>query len=321
MRLAAAFGSMILLTVSGWAAPRPLGRVAVSGSDYVRLADWGQSVHCAMRWDKKEGQIELSGPSTRLNFTVDSRRAEISGVAVWLSLPVASRNGAPLIALADVRSTLEPLVSPRKSDTRVQTICLDAGHGGKDPGHATGRRYEKKYTLLLAEETAAMLQEQGFKVVMTRTRDEAVELSERPLLAARQGADLFVSLHYNTLDGGTHGVEVFCLAPAGMGSSDQGGGKSSQPAEAGNAQDERNVLLGYQLQKSITQSLPLEDLGLKRSRFEVLRLARMPAVLIEGGFLSNPQEAKNIYDGAFRKRMARAIVKGIVAYQRAISGP
>ena len=321
MMLAPAFCSMILLTASGWAAARPLERMAVSGSDYVRLADWGESVHCGMRWNKKDGQIELSGPSARLNFAVDSRRAEVSGVAVWLSLPVASRNGAPLISLADLRSTIEPLLSPRKSEGRVQTVCLDPGHGGKDTGKAVGRSYEKKYTLLLAEETAALLGEQGFKVVMTRTKDEAVELSDRPLLAERRGADLFVSLHYNATEDGTRGVEVFCLAPAGMGSSDQGGGRSSQPAEAGNAQDERNVLLAYQLQKSITQSLPLEDLGLKRSRFEVLRLARMPAALIEGGFLSNAQEARSIYDGAFRKRMARAIVNGIVAYKRAVCQP
>jgi len=312
---------MILLTSPGWAASRPLERVAVSGSDYVRLADWGESVHGAMNWNRKEGEVEVSGAAARLNFTIDSRRAEVSGVSVWLSLPVVNRNGAPLISLADVRSTIEPLLSPRKSEARVQTVCLDPGHGGKDTGKATGHNYEKKYTLLLADETAALLREQGFKVVMTRTHDEFVELSERPLLASRRGADLFVSLHYNALDPATRGVEVFCLTPAGMSSSDQGGGRSSRPAEAGNAQDDRNVLLGYQLQKSITRSLPLEDLGLKRSRFEVLRLARMPAVLIEGGCMSNAEEARNIYDAAFRKRMARAIVKGILAYKQAVGAP
>jgi N-acetylmuramoyl-L-alanine amidase len=116
-------------------------------------------------------------------------------------------------------------------------------------------------------------------------------------------------------------VEVFCMAPTGMNSSDDGGGKSYHPTETGNAQDDRNVLLAYQVQKSITHSLPLEDLGLKRSHFEVLRLARMPAILIEGGFLSNPADARNIYDSAFRKRMARAIVDGIVAYKQAVTQP
>jgi N-acetylmuramoyl-L-alanine amidase len=204
----------------------------------------------------------------------------------------------------------------------VQTICLDPGHGGRDGGKAQGHNYEKKYTLLLARETADLLQEQGFKVVMTRSNDEAVELLERPQMASRRGADLFVSLHYNASETrSVHGVEVFCMAPPGMNSSDEGGGKSNHPVETGNAQDDRNVLLAYQLQKSITHSLPLEDLGLKRSHFEVLRLARMPAILIEGGFLSNSEDAKNIYDSAFRKRMARAIVDGIVAYKRALTQP
>jgi N-acetylmuramoyl-L-alanine amidase len=321
MRMAAAFLSTVLFTASRQAELRNLERVVISGSDYVRLAEWGESAGCTVKWNKSDGEIDVSGPSTRLNFSVDSRRAEIFGVSVWLSLPVVNRNGVPLISLEDMRSTIEPLVSPRKSEARVQTVCLDPGHGGKDTGKAQGRNYEKKYTLLLAQETADLLQEQGFKVVMTRTNDEALELPDRPQVASRHGADLFVSMHYNAADASVHGVEVFCLAPPGMNSSDDGGGKSYHPAENGNAQDDRNVLLAYQIQKSITHSMPLEDLGLKRSHFEVLRLARMPAILIEGGFLSNSADARNIYDAAFRKRMARAIVDGIVAYKRAITQP
>jgi len=311
---------MVLWTASALAVSRNLEHITVSGSDYVRLAEWGESAGCIMKWNKGDGEIDVSGPSTRLNFAIDSRRAEIFGVCVWLSLPVVNRSGAPFISLEDVRSTVEPLIAPHKSAARVQTVCLDPGHGGKDAGKAQGRNYEKKYTLLLARETAGLLQAQGFKVVMTRTNDEAVELPDRPQWATRHGADLFVSMHYNASEtAGVHGLEVFCLAPQGMNSSDEGGGKSNHPTETGNAQDGRNVLLAYLVQKSITHSLPLEDLGLKRSHFEVLRMARVPAILIEGGFLSNSQDARNIYDATFRKRMARAIVDGIVAYKRAVT--
>jgi N-acetylmuramoyl-L-alanine amidase len=321
MRTAAALFSMVLLTASAPAALRDLERVNVSGNEFVRLADWGASAGCAMKWNKSDGEVDVSGPSTRLNFSIDSRRAEVFGVSVWLCLPVVNRNGVPLISLADVRSTIEPILSPRKSAARVQTVCLDPGHGGKDAGKAEGRNYEKKYTLLLAQETAELLKKQGFKVFMTRSNDEAVELSDRPQVASRRGADVFVSLHYNAAEPNVHGVEVFCLAPPGMNSSDVGGGTSVHPAETGNAQDDRNVLLAYQLQKSITHSLALEDLGLKRSHFEVLRLAHVPAILIEGGFLTNPADARNIYNAAFRKRMARAIVDGIVAYKLAVAQP
>jgi N-acetylmuramoyl-L-alanine amidase len=315
------FAAMAVLTDSAPASLRNLERIVVSGSQYVRLSEWSESAGCAMNWNKKDGLAQLSCPSARLLFTADSRRAEISGVPVWLSLPVVNRNGAPLISLTDLQSAIEPVLSPRKAGARVETICLDPGHGGKDTGKAQGHNYEKKYTLLLAQETARLLRAQGLRVVLTRTSDASVDLSDRPLLASRHGADLFVSLHYNAAETPVHGVEVFCLAPAGMSSSDAGGGKSDDPPEPGNGQDERNFLLAYQLQKSIARSLPLENLGVKRSHFEVLRLARMPAVLIEGGFLSNPADAKNIYDSAFRKRMAQAIVDGILAYQRATDAP
>ena len=319
MKTAAALFSIVLLTTSAQAAARNLERVTVSGNEFVRLAEWSESAGCSMKWNKRDGEIDVSGPSARLNFTIDSRRAEIYGVSIWLCLPVVNRNGVPLISLADVRSTLEPVLSPRKSEDRVHTVCLDPGHGGKDGGKAQGLHYEKKYTLLLAQETAGLLKEQGFKVVMTRSNDDAVELSDRPQLASRHGADVFVSLHYNASEPNLHGVEVFCLAPPDMNSSDEGGGTSTHPAETGNAQDDRNVLLAYQMQKSITRSLPLEDLGLKRSHFEVLRLARIPAILIEGGFLSNADDAKKIYDAAIRKRMARAIVDGLLAYKKAVT--
>ncbi|HEY3862614.1 MAG TPA: N-acetylmuramoyl-L-alanine amidase [Verrucomicrobiae bacterium] len=309
------------MTISAQASARNLERMTIGGNEYIRLAEWAATEGCSMRWNKSDGEIDVSGTPARLNFSIDSRRAEIFGVSVWLCLPVINRNGVPMIALADARSTIEPVIAPRKSESHVRTICLDPGHGGKDAGKAQGSNYEKKYTLLLARETAELLKEQGFKVVMTRTEDEAVELSDRPQAATRHGADLFVSLHYNAAEAPLHGVEVFCLAPPGMNSSDEGGGTASHPSEAGNAQDDRNVLLAYEMQKSITRSLPLEDLGLKRSHFEVLRLARVPAILVEGGFLSSPSDAKTIYDAAFRKRMARAIVEGINAYKRAATKP
>jgi N-acetylmuramoyl-L-alanine amidase len=309
---------LFLLTVVAQAGVNNLERVTVSGGEYVRVAEWAETAGLTMKWNKKDQEIALSGPVEPLEFTVDSRKAEVAGVTVWLSLPIVNRSGVALVSLADLRTTLEPVLFPRKSDTRIKTICLDPGHGGKDAGKADHHNYEKQYTLLLARQVESLLKDDGFNVVLTRTADETVELPDRPLMASRRGADLFVSMHYNAADTDVRGVEVYCLAPAGMNSSDVGGGKSSQPADIGNAQDERNALLAYEVLKSITHGLPLEDRGMKRSRFEVLREARMPAILIEGGFMSQPEDAKNIYDPAFRKRMARAIADGILAYKRAL---
>jgi N-acetylmuramoyl-L-alanine amidase len=166
---------------------------------------------------------------------------------------------------------------------------------------------------------AELLKREGLQVLLTRDSDAYVDLSARSQIARREGADLFVSLHYNAApQRDIRGLEVYCLAPAGVNSSSDGGGKSPHPREAGNAHDGQNALLAYEMLKTITSGLPMEDRGMKRSRFEVLRDAAMPAILIEGGFMTNPADAKNIYDAAFRKRMAQAIANGILAYKRTV---
>ncbi len=191
---------LFLLTGAARAGLKNLERVSISGSDYVRMAEWAESAGLAMKWTRKDQGITLSGSSELVEFTVDSRRAEVGRVAVWLSLPVVNRGGVALISLADARTTLEPVLFPRKSDTRIRTICLDPGHGGRDTGEADHSNYEKQYTLLLALEVESLLKGDGFNVVLTRTTDIAVELAERPLIASRHGADIFVSMHYNSAD-------------------------------------------------------------------------------------------------------------------------
>lgn len=309
---------LVLFSLLGAFAAQSLPRVSVGGSDYIRLDEWAQNAGLRMHWAKAEGVISLTGASARAELTVDSRRAEISGVNIWLSLPVINRNGTALISVVDADTTLDPILFPKRSESRLTTICIDPGHGGKDTGKVDGHKYEKTYTLLLARQVEDLLKRAGFKVVLTRDSDTYVDLAARTQAARRAGADLFVSLHYNAAEGGVRGLEVYCLAPAGMNSSNEGGGKSAHPRETGNARDDQNILLAYDVDKAITTSVPLEDRGTKRSHFEVLRDAPMPAILIEGGFMSNPADARNIYDSTFRKRMAQAIVDGILAYKRTV---
>jgi N-acetylmuramoyl-L-alanine amidase len=316
-----------ILLAAAWAGPATAGiqgleHISVSGEDYVRLGEWAESNGFKMTWRDKSDPIELTNKTTSLRFTTDSRnarKAQISGATVLLSLPVVVRGGSALISLSDVQKNLEPVLFPQKSRDRVRTICLDPGHGGKDKGEIDGANFEKKYTLLLAQALEPLLRNAGFKVVLTRTNDVDVKLADRQAIAARAGADLFVSLHYNSIaTPGVRGVQVHCLPPPGMNSSDGGGGRANIPAYPGNAQDSRNILLAYEMLKSITTKLPLEDIGVKRSHFEVLRDAPMPAILIEGGFMTDPQDSKKIYDADFRQRMAQSIVGGILAYKDAV---
>ncbi|HWD18626.1 MAG TPA: N-acetylmuramoyl-L-alanine amidase [Verrucomicrobiae bacterium] len=315
----------VWFSLLAWTAPavslQSLEKVSISGSDYVRLGEWADSFDFEMKWPRKSEVITLTNAGQTLLLTIDSRKAEIGGTTLWLSLPVVNRGGVAMISLADLRSTLQPVLFPRASDAAVHTICLDPGHGGKDKGEISGSHFEKKYTLLLAADVAELLRGEGFDVLLTHTDDKFIELPDRPAFARQRGADLFVSLHYNSASGPIRGIEAYCLTPPGLSSSNEGGGRSSDPPYVGNEQNDRSVLLAYEVQKNILRHLAFEDRGVKRSRFEVLREARMPAILVEGGFMSSPGDASKIYDPVLRRKMARAIVDGIVAYKRAVEKP
>lgn len=304
----------------------PAAKTVRGRPNYVSLNEWARANVFATHWVERDKTFELTGHNTRLTFNVDSRsdarRAEINGVQVWLAFPVLERNGSVLISETDLSDTIGPVLSPPTVPRgfRIDTICLDPGHGGKDPGERAGSNEEKKYTLLLAQEAAAQLRAAGFKVYLTRGSDSYVDLSTRPAIARRHEADLFVSLHFNSTEESRNevkGVEIFCCTPAGA-TSTNARGEGDTRWVAGNRNDEKNMLLAYLMQKSYTKSLDTEDRGVKRARFQILREATMPAILIEGGFMSHPAEGRKIYESSYRKQMAHAIVEGVLAYKRAV---
>ncbi len=308
---------------SGQSPVSKLTRVDLYGHVYVRLEEWAWANNFQVKRPRNSEWLQVTNRWARLQFEVDSRKAEIDGVKVYLSVPVAARNGTAYIAPVDLRTVIHPVLFPPKNNPehRIRTVCLDPGHGGNDPGNQEGPWQEKKYTLLLAQEVRSLLSESDIKVVLTRTTDTFVELPARPDVARRKGADLFVSLHFNSFAGGARdarGVEVYCLTPAGASSSNARGEGASSGAYPGNRQNEKNMLLAYQLQKSLTRDLQVEDRGVRRARFSVMRTAEMPAVLIEGGYMSHPEEGRKITDPAYLHKMAQAIVDGILAYKRLV---
>jgi N-acetylmuramoyl-L-alanine amidase len=113
---------------------------------------------------------------------------------------------------------------------------------------------------------------------------------------------------------------VFCMTPARASSTNARGEGATTSSYAGNANNSRNMLLAYELQRAMVRGTNTEDRGVKRARFAVLKSAQMPAVLVEAGFMSNAREARNIYSPAWRKQMATAIVNGIQSYRRAVEG-
>jgi len=301
----------------------PAHAAYLNGQSYVSLADWAHANGLSASRTSRNDELILANRTTRLVFDADSRYANINGVRVALSFPVANAKGALLIAQLDLDTAVRPLIYPQKSPAnRISTICLDPGHGGKDTGNRVGWHYEKVYTLALAAEVRDQLRKAGFNVLLTRTRDTFVELSDRPALANRRGADLFVSLHFNATPTGKNEVEgpqTYCITPVGASSTDAQGEGSNHGPTVANRVEQRSLLLAYQIQKSLVRNPGVEDRGVRRARFAVLRDATMPAVLIEGGYMTHPVEGRKIFSDAYRRQMARAIVQGILAYQKLTS--
>jgi N-acetylmuramoyl-L-alanine amidase len=204
----------------------------------------------------------------------------------------------------------------------IKTICLDAGHGGKDPGNMEGTTKEKNLTLLLSREVETLLEKAGYKVVTTRSRDEFIDRDQRPIVANRRKADLFISLHFNSAPAtSASGIEVFCLTPAGAPSSHGSPEGYNGNQLPGNKNDEQNVLLAHCVQKATVKQTKTIDRGIVRARYDVLRTTAMPAILVEGGFMTNPAEGRRIREADYRRSLAEGIVDGIKAYARLVERP
>jgi N-acetylmuramoyl-L-alanine amidase len=300
----------------------------INGQTYIPIAAWASAN--GFHGFTSGREIILTDARAHLIFNVNSAQAEINGVNVRLSFPVASQKDIPFISDLDLKTAIRPLIDPQKPSFRkITTICIDPGHGGKDSGNRVGYGFlahsEKTYTLELAQELRRQLERLGFTVILTRNKDVFVPLPMRPALANAHGADLFISLHFNASQvdkTAVAGPETYCITPIGAkssndhGESSEFGGVADTGYTVANRNEQRSLLLAYIMEKSLVQNLHAEDRSVRRARFAVLRDAAMPAILIEGGYMTNPAEGRKIYDAGYRQQMAAAIVKGIVNYIR-----
>ena len=302
-----------------------LQTIEVGKIEYTDLSSWGftKSYQHFLLANKED--FVLSNRWSKLVFKINSRRAEVNGITVWLDHTILMQSNKAMIAKIDLNATILPIIAPTipAKPKPIEIVVLDPGHGGKDPGNEVGTNQEKEYTLLIAKELRKKLSMNGIRVFLTRTNDTFIGLDDRPSFAKKQQADLFISLHLNgTMNNqaGARGVEVFCLPPAGIqptSSLTRGTGKSTGlPLYPGNKFDTRNLLLAYYIQKSVVSTLKVEDRGIRRERFAVLRSAQMPAVLIECGFMSDPTEFQKLKNDGYRQEMVQAILDGILEYKR-----
>ena len=247
---------------------------------------------------------------------VGKRAATWNGYKFHLGFAPTTTNGVPFIHSLDAEKNLAPLLQVNRPIPRGRgVIVLDPGHGGVDNGTKSiiANRFEKDYTLDWARRLKPLLEARGWKVVLTRSTDRAIELSERVLIAEQQQADLFISLHLNSAAAGAAGLETYCLTPAGMSSTLTR--NFPDPANIvlpGNSQDLNNMHLAMRVHRSLLQSVGMADRGVQRARFmAVLKTQQRPAVLIEGGYLSDRNESRQLDNPEYRQKLALAVAKAL----------
>jgi N-acetylmuramoyl-L-alanine amidase len=315
------WGCLLLLTAQVLSA---LPTRTLHGEVHVPLDAVAGALGMELRWTEAGRSVRLESRWTQLEFSKDQRTFTVNGTVVYLGRPVAAASGKLWIQERDYERTIQPILTPQvfSSPPGFRRIVIDPGHGGQDPGtmNPSLRLTEKHLALDLAKRLERIMREQGYEVLMTRSTDEFIELTDRSEQANRWNADFFVSLHFNAVTSGrVSGAETYAFTAQGDASSARSRETASdQKFYAANNQDVWNMLAAFYVQRELVSDLGTADRGVKRARFAMLRDLKCPGILIEGGFVTNDREGRNIGSAAYREKMATAIAEGLLTYQRTL---
>ena len=309
-----ALSSSIAIAAAEWQV------IKISGHDYLSVDNISKFYGLPAEVVPSGAKIQSDTADHPLEFVSGSREAIINGARSWLCFPVIEHDGKSLVSRTDVAKTIEPLVRPHRVPNvgKVQTVVLDPGHGGHDKGQVSRYGAEKDFALDVARKLRPILQAKGLRVIMTREGDYFVPLEVRAKIANAARNSIFVSIHFNATndDPNATGFEIFSFTPRGAPSTSDGTATaSSVNMQPGSSVDAQSLALSACIYHSLLGHLREYDRGIKRARFAVLRLTKVPAVLIEGGFLTERGESKLISNKDWRAKLAGAIGIGIENYR------
>src|SRR5213078_3423877 len=260
--------------------------IKVNGHDYLTVENISKFYGLPAEVVPAAGdKVQTQTVKNPLEFVSGSREVIINGARSWLCFPLIEHDGKFLVSRMDVAKTIEPQLRPHRIPNigRLQTVVLDPGHGGHDKGAVGRYGYEKNFALDVARTLRPLLQAKGLRVIMTREGDYFVPLEVRAQIANRARDAIFVSIHFNATndDPNATGFEIFSFTPRGAPSTSDGNvTASSLNMQPGSSMDAQSLALSACIYHSVLGHIPEYDRGIKRARFAVLRLTKVPAVLI-----------------------------------------
>ncbi len=229
---------------------------------------------------------------------------------------------------------LTPKSLTREFGLTAKTIVIDPGHGGKDPGAlGPAALQEKGIVLSISQKLREILTAKGYTVLMTRETDRFIPLKKRTEFATQQKADLFLSIHANAAENSrANGIETYYLDIASTDAAAEkvaareniDSGYSIQELETllegliQESKSEDSKRLAQSVQQALVQSTGAVNRGVKHARFVVLIGTKVPAILIETGFVSNAVEGRKLATSTYQHRIATAIAQGVDQFLRQI---
>jgi len=298
-----------------WETATSNGREYVSLRSFCEFYQFGYQVPSG---NNRFVSRSLTGHS--ISLKVGSPDMYLDGVHYVMSFPIEGGDHDWLVSRMDVIKLFEPILRPTEISGRhtIRGVVIDAGHGGSDNGASSRLGWEKNYTLDTAYRLDAILRAAGLKTAMTRRTDVFVDLYERAHIASLYPDYCFVSIHYNSAMEEARGLETYCLSPRGAASTSSSyltrGDIQKLP---GNDYDTQNILLASMVHSEIIKLNPGDataDRGVKRARFVVIKANTIPAILVEGGFVSNHFEAARVNRSDYRQSLAEAIARGVIKF-------
>ncbi len=318
----------------------------INGATYYPLITLCESKGVDWKYDTFTRIVNLSVNNHKITLKVGDDLVLVDQRAILLNHPVDIHEGTVVVPAKFKEQVIDVLAkevksSPKRTSafnisSRIKKVIVDAGHGGNDPGALgrTGLR-EKDVNLDIAKRLAALLRAEGVNVIMTRSSDRFIPLDTRVQITNNAHADFFVSIHSNAnRTRSLNGFEIYCVT-AGLNDSK----RSLSAAKAANlnldgasfasnslelkailwdmlyAYDRaESIQLSREICKIVRNNIEVRVIGVKEARYEVLREARIPAVLVETGFVSNSNEERMLKNGYYRQKMAESIFEGMRDY-------